>query len=67
MVDILSYIRRFKQPGERAPVAEDDAINLETIGGVISNSYVDIASTAAPAEIAALAEKVQTAETSQNC
>ncbi len=62
MVDILSYIRRFKQPGERAPVAEDDAINLETIGGIISNSYVDIASTSAPAETAAVAEKVQTAE-----
>ena len=62
MVDILSYIRRFKQPGERAPVAEDDAINLETIGGIISNSYVDIASTSAPAETVAVAEKVQTAE-----
>ena len=62
MVDILSYIRRFKQPGERALVAEDDAINLETIGGVISNSYVDIASSAAPAETAAPAEKVQIAE-----
>jgi lipopolysaccharide export system ATP-binding protein len=62
VVDILSYIRRFKQPGERTPVAEDDAINLETIGGVISNSYVDIASSGAPAETAAPVEKVQSAE-----
>jgi lipopolysaccharide export system ATP-binding protein len=62
VVDILSYIRRFKQPGERAPVAEDDAINLETIGGIISNSYVDIASSGAPAETAAPVEKVQSAE-----
>jgi lipopolysaccharide export system ATP-binding protein len=62
LVDILSYLRRFKQPGDRAPIAEDDAINLETIGGVISNSYVDIASTAAPAEKVRTVERVRTAE-----
>jgi lipopolysaccharide export system ATP-binding protein len=62
LVDILSYLRRFKQPGDHAPIAEDDAINLETIGGVISNSYVDIASTAAPAEKVRTVERVRTAE-----
>ncbi len=62
MVDILSYLRRFKQPGDHAPIAEDDAINLETIGGVISNSYVDIASTAAPAEKVRTVERARTAE-----
>jgi lipopolysaccharide export system ATP-binding protein len=62
LVDILSYLRRFKQPGDRVPIAEDDAINLETIGGVISNSYVDIASTAAPAEKVRTVERARTAE-----
>ena len=48
MVDILSYLRRRKTPADPAPVAEDEAINLETIGGEISNSYVDIASVSDP-------------------
>ena len=48
MVDILSYLRRRKTPADPAPIAEDEAINLETIGGEISNSYVDIASTSDP-------------------
>jgi lipopolysaccharide export system ATP-binding protein len=48
VVDILSYLRRRKTPADPAPIAEDEAINLETIGGEISNSYVDIASTSDP-------------------
>jgi lipopolysaccharide export system ATP-binding protein len=48
VVDILSYLRRRKTPADPAPIAEDEAINLETIGGEISNSYVDIASVSDP-------------------
>ncbi len=48
MVDIRSYLRRRKTPADPAPIAEDEAINLETIGGEISNSYVDIASVSDP-------------------
>jgi lipopolysaccharide export system ATP-binding protein len=48
VVDILSYLRRRKTPVDPAPIAEDEAINLETIGGEISNSYVDIASISDP-------------------
>jgi lipopolysaccharide export system ATP-binding protein len=48
VVDIRSYLRRRKTPADPAPVAEDEAINLETIGGEISNSYVDIASVSDP-------------------
>jgi lipopolysaccharide export system ATP-binding protein len=44
VVDLLSYLRRRKTPADPAPLAEEEAINLETIGGEISNSYVDIAS-----------------------
>ncbi len=62
MVDIFSYLRRRKQADDRAPVAEDDAIRLDTIGGAISNSYVDIASTAAPVERVQTLERVRTAE-----
>ena len=62
MVDILSYLRRRKPAADRAPVAEDEAINLDSIGGVISNSYVDIASTAAPVEEVQTLERVRTVE-----
>jgi lipopolysaccharide export system ATP-binding protein len=48
LVDILSYLRRRKPPADPASIAEDDAIHLETIGGEISNSYVDIASVSDP-------------------
>jgi len=48
VVDLLSYLRRRKTPADPAPIAEDEAINLETIGGEISNSYVDIASISDP-------------------
>ena len=46
---MLSYLRRRKTPARRTPIAEDEAINLETIGGEINNSYVDIASVSSPA------------------
>jgi lipopolysaccharide export system ATP-binding protein len=48
VVDIRSYLRSRKTPADPAPIAEDEAINLETIGGEISNSYVDIASVSDP-------------------
>jgi lipopolysaccharide export system ATP-binding protein len=48
VVDIRSYLRRRKTPADPAPIAEEEAINLETIGGEISNSYVDIASVSDP-------------------
>jgi lipopolysaccharide export system ATP-binding protein len=48
VVDILSYLRRRKTSADPAPIVEDEAINLETIGGEISNSYVDIASISDP-------------------
>jgi lipopolysaccharide export system ATP-binding protein len=48
VVDIRSYLRRRKTPADPTPIAEDEAINLETIGGEISNSYVDIASVSDP-------------------
>jgi lipopolysaccharide export system ATP-binding protein len=44
---IFSYFRRSKPPAQRTPEAEDFgeiAIDLETIGGAINGSYLDIAS-----------------------
>ncbi|MGA7430173.1 MAG: hypothetical protein WBW35_07080, partial [Xanthobacteraceae bacterium] len=56
MSDLLSYFRRSPAEGKRekgkrkpGPVAED-AIDLESMGGEISNVYLDIASVGAPAE-----------------
>jgi lipopolysaccharide export system ATP-binding protein len=44
-LDILSYFRRSKSaPAEGPPVDEDVAIDLETIGGAINGTYLDIAS-----------------------
>ena len=52
MSDLLSYFRRGPAKGKRrpVPVAEEDAIDLESMGGEISNVYLDIASAGAPAE-----------------
>jgi lipopolysaccharide export system ATP-binding protein len=51
VADILSYFRRGPAKARRKPVAvEEDAIDLESIGGTISNVYLDIASVGAPAE-----------------
>ena len=49
MADLLSYFRRPPGKARRKPVA-DDAIDLESIGGEISNVYLDIASVGAAAE-----------------
>ena len=49
MVDLLSYLRRLKTPAQRAPASDEEAINLETIGGEISSTYLDIASVSTPA------------------
>jgi len=50
VADILSYFRRGPAKATRKPVVEDDSIDLESIGGTISNVYLDIASVSAPAE-----------------
>jgi lipopolysaccharide export system ATP-binding protein len=47
VADLLSYFRRPPAKARRKPVAED-AIDLESIGGEISNVYLDIASVGAP-------------------
>jgi len=49
VVDLLSYLRRLKTPAQRAPASDEEAINLETIGGEISSTYLDIASVSTPA------------------
>jgi lipopolysaccharide export system ATP-binding protein len=54
-LNIRSYFRRSKPPAPRAPGADDFgqdlddvAIDLETIGGEINGTYLDIASSPAP-------------------
>ena len=54
-MNIRSYFRRSKPPAPRAPGADDFgqdlddvAIDLETIGGEINGTYLDIASSPAP-------------------
>jgi lipopolysaccharide export system ATP-binding protein len=50
-LDIRSYFRRSKAPAPRAPEVDDFddvAIDLETIGGEINGTYLDIASAPAP-------------------
>ncbi|MGC1355771.1 MAG: LPS export ABC transporter ATP-binding protein [Xanthobacteraceae bacterium] len=50
MPDFLSYFRRRRNPGTRRdPAAADEVIDLGSMGGAISVSYVDIASVPAPA------------------
>jgi lipopolysaccharide export system ATP-binding protein len=48
--DIFSHFRRHAAAARRAPLSADQAIGLETMGGAISNIYLDIASLPAPAE-----------------
>ena len=50
MPDIFSYFRRSTAAVRRAPSVGDEAIGLETMGGAISNIYLDIASVPLPAE-----------------
>jgi lipopolysaccharide export system ATP-binding protein len=50
-LDILSYFRRSKPPASRAPEVDDFgdvAIDLQTIGGEINGTYLDIASSPVP-------------------
>jgi lipopolysaccharide export system ATP-binding protein len=54
-LNILAYFRRSKPPAPRAPEVndfgqdlDDVAIDLETIGGEINGTYLDIASSPAP-------------------
>jgi lipopolysaccharide export system ATP-binding protein len=49
VLDFLSYLRRLKMPARRTPAVDDEAINLETIGGEINGTYLDIASVSSPA------------------
>jgi len=49
VLNILSYFRRRPARPRRKPVADDDVIDLSSMGGVINGSYVDIASLPAPA------------------
>ncbi len=48
MADILSYFRRGQAKARRKPVVDEDPIDLKSIGGAISNVYLDIASVAPP-------------------
>ena len=48
MADILSYFRRGQANARRKPVVDEDPIDLKSIGGAISNVYLDIASVAPP-------------------
>ncbi len=51
MADILSYFRRGPAKARRKPAdVAEDVIDLESIGGTISNVYLDIASVGAPPE-----------------
>ena len=40
VLDILSYFRRRQAPARRKPVADDEAIDLATIGGAISTAPI---------------------------
>ena len=52
MADLFSYFRRTPAKAKRRPVTvvAEDAIDLESMGGEISNVYLDIASVGAPVE-----------------
>ena len=50
MLDLLSYFRRHAAPAHRKPLAHYEAIDLASMGGTISTSYLDIASLPSPAE-----------------
>jgi len=49
-LDILAYLRFGKSVGHRAAPTDEDAINLASMGGPISTTYLDIASVSAPAD-----------------
>ncbi|MGB6539573.1 MAG: LPS export ABC transporter ATP-binding protein [Xanthobacteraceae bacterium] len=50
MQDIFSYFRRRSSVRRKTVVAEEEAIDLATMGGAINGTYLDIASVPAPVE-----------------
>jgi lipopolysaccharide export system ATP-binding protein len=48
--DIFSYFRRRSSARRRTVIAEEEAIDLATMGGAINGTYLDIASVPAPVE-----------------
>jgi len=48
--DIFSYFRRRNSARRRTVIAEEEAIDLATMGGAINGTYLDIASVPAPVE-----------------
>jgi lipopolysaccharide export system ATP-binding protein len=48
VVDIFSYFRRRGAPPRRPAPAQEDAIDLASMGGTINGTYLDIASGSAP-------------------
>ena len=50
MQDIFSYFRRRSSARRRTVIAEEEAIDLATMGGAINGTYLDIASVPAPVE-----------------
>jgi len=49
VLDFLSYFRRSRNPASRRePAAADEVMDLGSMGGAISVTYVDIASLPAP-------------------
>jgi len=55
-LNILSHFRRGPARKRLAAVADDEAIDLASMGGVINGTYVDIASLPAPAPVKARAK-----------
>ena len=59
MLDFLSYFRRRRNPASRRDAADaDEVIDLGSMGGAISVTYVDIASLPAPARAPRDAQRV---------
>ena len=50
MLDIFSYFRRRSSVRRKTVMAEEEAIDLATMGGAINGTYLDIASVPAPVE-----------------
>jgi lipopolysaccharide export system ATP-binding protein len=59
---ILSYLRGRKSPEPHAEAVDDEAIELESLGGVINDTYFDIASVSNPAPPTVPAQKSRTKE-----
>jgi lipopolysaccharide export system ATP-binding protein len=50
VLDLFSYLRRRRKATHRKPFAEQEAMDLGSIGGVINGTYLDIASLPDPAQ-----------------